>query len=147
MLSCCRYIGHGTGTSWYTSGFGNADASALTNAIASPFIVDVACMNGEFRYNGDPFAGRWLLGNPAVNRTGAIGMYASAPPADWQAPISMSRGVAQLLAAGAGDLSMGAIAYGGAMYAMQQWPDDGGKKIMAGYILYGASFLKLRAGR
>jgi hypothetical protein len=147
-VSLIQYIGHGTGTSWYTSKFGNQDASQLTNTKASPFIVDVACMNGEFRYNLDPFAGRWLLGNPAVNRTGAIGMYASAPPADWAAPVTMSQGAAMLVAAGAGDMSIGGVAYGAAMYALQQWPDDeGGKKIAAGYILYGASFLKLHAGR
>ena len=145
-VSLIQYVGHGTGVSWYTSNFGNADASRLTNAVANPFIIDVACMNGEFRYNQDPFAGRWLLGNPDVNRTGAIGMYASAPPADWAAPVTMSQGVAMLIAAGK-DVGQGALAYGGAMYALAQWPDDGGKKIAAGYILYGASYLPMRVGQ
>ena len=46
--SILNYCGHGSPTSWGTSGFSNSDVNALTNDNMLPFITSVACNNGEF---------------------------------------------------------------------------------------------------
>ena len=54
-----NYIGHGSTTSWGTTRFNNRDIENLTNTSMLPFIVSVACVNGEFA-NRDSFAEKWL---------------------------------------------------------------------------------------
>ncbi|HHH79837.1 MAG TPA: gingipain R, partial [Thermoplasmatales archaeon] len=46
--SIINYCGHGSTTSWGTSGFSNTDVNALTNDNMLPFIFSVACLNGNF---------------------------------------------------------------------------------------------------
>ncbi|RKZ02077.1 MAG: hypothetical protein DRQ04_04095, partial [Candidatus Hydrothermota bacterium] len=57
--SIINYIGHGSGTSWGTTGFSNSDVHALSNGYKMPFIIDVACLNGGFT-NDECFAEAWL---------------------------------------------------------------------------------------
>ncbi|HPO56414.1 MAG TPA: C25 family cysteine peptidase, partial [Ignavibacteriaceae bacterium] len=41
--SLINYIGHGSGTSWSTTGFNVTQIKSLTNGYKNPFILDVAC--------------------------------------------------------------------------------------------------------
>lgn len=59
-LSLINYTGHGSHTSWGTSGFNNDDINALTNGSQLPIIISVACVNGEFHNGGQCFAETWL---------------------------------------------------------------------------------------
>jgi len=43
-----NYIGHGTPTSWITSGFDIGDITALTNGRMLPWVFTIGCQNGEF---------------------------------------------------------------------------------------------------
>ena len=58
--SIINYTGHGSATSWGTTGFNNSNVSNLTNADRLPAIFSVACNNGEFNKSGDCFAEAWL---------------------------------------------------------------------------------------
>lgn len=58
--SIVNYTGHGSETSWGSSGFSNSNVNALTNGNKLPFIFSVACVNGAFHNSGDCFAEAWL---------------------------------------------------------------------------------------
>lgn len=56
--SIINYCGHGSTTSWGSTGFSNSNVAQLTNGSKLPFIISVACVNGEFN-NGTCFAEAW----------------------------------------------------------------------------------------
>jgi gingipain R len=59
--STIAYCGHGSSTSFITTGFSNSDITNLTNGTKLPFIVSVACVNGSFHNSGgNCFAEKWL---------------------------------------------------------------------------------------
>lgn len=57
--SIINYCGHGSTTSWGTTGFNNTNVNSLTNGNKLPFIFSVACVNGAF-HTGECFAEAWL---------------------------------------------------------------------------------------
>ncbi len=58
-VSIINYCGHGSMTSWGTTGFGNSNIATLSNENRLPFIFSVACDNGMF-HMGECFAEAWL---------------------------------------------------------------------------------------
>ncbi len=58
--STLAYCGHGSETSFVSTGFSNTNINNLTNGDKLPFIVSVACVNGTFHYSEDCFAEAWL---------------------------------------------------------------------------------------
>ncbi|MCL2245762.1 MAG: C25 family cysteine peptidase [Lentimicrobiaceae bacterium] len=58
--STIGYCGHGSATSFVTTGFSNSHVNNLTNGNKLPFIVSVACVNGAFHNGSDCFAEAWL---------------------------------------------------------------------------------------
>lgn len=78
----------------------------------------------------------WLILNVLyinkVSGSGVIGIYASAPPADWVPPCDMQTAAIDLLVNGQVK-SKGGVIYGAAMKALEQWPHEEGKKIVEGY--------------
>lgn len=56
-----NYTGHGSPSGWGSSGFSISNVNNLTNGSKLPFIVSVACNNGDFHQtSGDCFAEAWL---------------------------------------------------------------------------------------
>jgi hypothetical protein len=86
--SIINYTGHGSTTSWGTSGFSNANIDNLTNDDKLPFIFSVACINGNFT-NSTSFSEAWLRAtNPSTgNPVGAIGFYGSTINQSWTPPM------------------------------------------------------------
>ncbi len=80
--SIINYTGHGSTTSWGSSGFSNTHVNLLTNGDLLPFIISVACVNGSF-HNAECFAEAWLKKDGA----GAVGMYASTVNQSWDPPM------------------------------------------------------------
>lgn len=81
------YIGHGSKTSWGTSGFSVSDInSTLTNSGTLPVIWSVACVNGDFASGSDCFGEAWLKkdGGGAVSFEGATTNESWVPPCDAQ---------------------------------------------------------------
>lgn len=58
-VSIINYCGHGSNTSWGTTGFSNTNVGQLSNGSSLPFIFSVACVNGAF-HQGECFAEAWL---------------------------------------------------------------------------------------
>ncbi len=84
--SIINYCGHGSMTSWGSSGFSNTNVNALTNDNMLPFITSVACNNGEFD-GGTCFGEAWLRATNNGQPTGAIGAYMSTISQSWDPPM------------------------------------------------------------
>jgi Peptidase family C25/Propeptide_C25/Peptidase family C25, C terminal ig-like domain len=84
--SIINYCGHGSMTSWGSSGFSNSDISNLVNDNMLPFITSVACNNGEFQ-SGTCFGEAWLRATHNGQPTGAIGAYMSTVSQSWDPPM------------------------------------------------------------
>ena len=56
--SVLNYCGHGSPTSWGSTGFSNSNVASLSNGDMTPWIVSVACNNGDF-HTGTCFAEAW----------------------------------------------------------------------------------------
>ena len=81
-----NYIGHGSKTSWGTSRFAVSDIKKLQNRNMTPFIVSVACVNGDFSGWGESFAERWLLAGSPEEAKGAVAIFASSTNQSWVPP-------------------------------------------------------------
>lgn len=59
-VSIVNYCGHGSASSWGTTGFSSNNAAALTNGNMLPWVISVACNNGNFHDPSDCFAEYWV---------------------------------------------------------------------------------------
>ncbi len=85
-VSLINYVGHGSNTSWATSGFNTTGINALTNNGKWPFIISVGCVNGNF--NGlTCFGETWLRAANASGPTGAIATIMSTINQYWDEPM------------------------------------------------------------
>lgn len=92
-----NYVGHGSETEWVTTGLHTSDIMQLKNDRKLPFIVDVACVNGNFAFSEMSFAEAWMLvGTPEVPR-GAISIFASSTNQEWYEPTIGQKHIAELL--------------------------------------------------
>jgi len=95
-----NYVGHGSNTTWVTTGFSNTNVNNLTNSNMLPFIVSVACVNGNF-VSITCFAEAWLRAthNTTGEPTGAIAHYASTINQSWNPPMRGQDEITDLLIA------------------------------------------------
>ncbi len=84
--SIINYCGHGSQTSWGTTGFSNTDVNQLGNNHMWPFILSVACVNGDFT-NGTCFAEAWLRAKNSSGPTGAVATVMSTINQSWNPPM------------------------------------------------------------
>ncbi len=84
--SIINYTGHGSSTSWGTTGFSNSNINDLENDNMLPFIWSVACVNGEF-HTGTCFAETWMRATNNGNPAGAIGAFMSTINQSWAPPM------------------------------------------------------------
>ena len=80
--SIINYCGHGSISSWGTTGFNNNDIANLSNGDKLPWIISVACDNGEFHL-GTCFAEAWLR----KSNGGAIMTLMATISQPWQPPM------------------------------------------------------------
>jgi len=85
--SLILYTGHGSKTSWGSSGFSNTNVNQLTNVGKLPFIWSVACVNGDFTSGGACFAEAWLRASQGGQPTGAIAFLGSTINQSWNSPM------------------------------------------------------------
>jgi hypothetical protein len=86
-IGLINYCGHGSNSSWGSSGFDNSDINQLSNTNKLPLIWSVACVNGEFD-NGTCFGEAWLRSNNNGNLTGAAGAFMSSINQSWNPPMA-----------------------------------------------------------
>ncbi|MFW6019503.1 MAG: C25 family cysteine peptidase [Bacteroidales bacterium] len=91
------YTGHGSTTSWSSSGFSNSDIDQLTNTEMWPFIWSVACINGDFVGNTS-FAESWTRAtNNNGEPTGAIATLMSTINQSWDPPMHAQDEIVDIL--------------------------------------------------
>ncbi len=90
-----NYTGHGSSSSWVTTNFSNSHVNSLTNGSHLPFIISVACNNGQF-HNTTCFAETWLRKSDG----GAVMMLASTISQPWEPPMRGQDYINDLLTGG-----------------------------------------------
>ncbi len=80
------YTGHGSTTSWSTTGFSNTNVNSLTNTNKLPFILSVACVNGNF-VGYTCFAEAWLRATYNGQPSGAVATVMSTINQSWNPPM------------------------------------------------------------
>lgn len=81
-----NYCGHGSTTSWGTTGFSNTNINNLTNDNMLPWITSVACVNGQFNTT-TCFGEAWLRATNGSEPTGAVGFFGSSQYQSWDPPM------------------------------------------------------------
>lgn len=80
------YCGHGADTYWVTSNFSVSNINNLTNTGKLPFILSVACVNGN--YSGQTcFAEAWLRATYNNQPAGAVSVLMSTINQPWNSPM------------------------------------------------------------
>jgi len=85
-IGIITYTGHGSTYSWSTSGFGTAGVNALINNNMLPYIISVACVNGNFVGN-TCFGEAWLRATHNGEPSGAIATIMSTINQSWSPPM------------------------------------------------------------
>ena len=125
--SIINYCGHGSMTSWGSSGFSNSDVNSLVNDNMLPFITSVACNNGEFQ-SGTCFGEAWLRATHNGQPTGAIGAYMSTVSQSWDPPMEAQDEFNNILVglyAENKKTTFGALCFNGAMSMIDQYGSGG----------------------
>ena len=138
-----NYVGHGLTTLWVTTGFGNSHVNSLKNELKLPFIVSVACLNGNFTAS-TCFAEAWLRAKNSSNDnpTGAIAMYASSVSQAWIQPMTAQNEIIDLLTKEKVN-TIGGLMYNGSSKMIDQWGGSGGQEFLNWHI-FGDASLQVR---
>ncbi len=138
-----NYCGHGSDTSWSTTGYSNTHVNALTNDNKLPFIVSVACVNGNFT-NLTCFAEAWLraTNNTTGAPTGALVFYGSSINQSWAPPMRAQDEITDLLIAE--DMyTIGGLFYNGCSEMIEVY-GTGGADMYKTWHIFGDASLMVR---
>jgi len=140
------YTGHGSTTSWGTSGFSNSQVNTLTNTNMLPFIWSVACVNGAFT-GGTCFAEAWLRATDSDGEpTGAIATLMSTISQSWDPPMEAQDEMVDILVESYTDnirRTFGGISMNGCMQ-MNDTYGSGGSKETDAWTCFGDPSLVVR---
>jgi hypothetical protein len=144
--SIINYIGHGSGTSWSTTGFNVTTIHQLANGWKNPFIIDVACQNGKFTLN-ECMEEAWIRTGDTTNPRGAIAVYGASTNASWVPPCDMQSHGIWLLANRMRN-TVGGVCFNGVMKAMDLWGGSSGEglKLMEQYNIFGDCSMVMNFG-
>ncbi len=95
-IGLINYTGHGSATSFGTSGFSNTQINQLQNDGKLPFVWSVGCVNGEFD-NGTCFGETWLRASRNGQPTGAVAAFMSSINQSWDPPMAAQDEMVDLL--------------------------------------------------
>ncbi len=85
--SITNYCGHGSPTSWGSSGFSTSHINSLVNDNMLPYVTCVACNNGQFDDYDECFCEAWLRATNDGEPTGAIVATGSSKSMSWDPPM------------------------------------------------------------
>ena len=140
-----NYTGHGSSSSWGTSGFNSNDISTLSNEGKLPFIWSVACVNGDFA-NYTCFAEHWLRAERNGKAIGAVGVFMSSINQYWSPPMAAQDEMVDLLVGTHGELvkrTFGGLSVNGCM-KMNDIYDELGADMTATWHIFGDPSLMVR---
>lgn len=144
--SIVNYVGHGSQTSWGSSGFSNSDVNALTNNNMWPYIFSVACVNGDF-LNGTCFAEAWLRASNANGPTGAVATLMSTINQSWNPPMEGQDEMNDILVESYTDnikRTFGGLSINGCM-KMNDTYGSGGDEMTDTWLIFGDPSLMVRS--
>lgn len=135
------YTGHGSDTSWVTTGFNNTNVNALTNTNMLPFIASVACVNGNF-VSQTCFAEAWLRAQSGGNPTGAVAFYGSTINQGWNPPMRAQDEIIDLLV-GEQKRTIGGLFYNGSSKMIEVYGTSGVSEYKC-WTIFGDASLMVR---
>ncbi|MCQ2283396.1 MAG: C25 family cysteine peptidase [Bacteroidales bacterium] len=137
------YCGHGSETSWVTTGFSVSNVNSLNNANKLPFIISVACVNGA--YSGRTcFAEAWLRATKNNQPTGAVGTLMSTINQPWNSPMCAEDHMIEILtgtSAVAQKYTFGGVTFNGMIKMLDEYNDY---EVTRTWILFGDPALMVR---
>lgn len=134
-----NYCGHGSTTSWGTTGFSNTDINNLVNDNLLPVIHSVACVNGAFA--STCFGETWLRATHNGEPTGAAGAYMSSINQYWNEPMYAQDETIDLLCAET-FWGMGALWFAGSC-KMMELQGSSGRDMFMTWICFGDPSLRI----
>ena len=144
-VTVINYTGHGSTTSWGSSGFSNSNVNQLTNNGKWPFIISVACVNGNF-VNSTCFAEAWLRAEANDEPAGAIATLMSTVNQSWNPPMRGQDEMADILTEAYEDnikRTFGGITMNGCMN-MNDVYGSGGDEMTDTWTIFGDPSLVVR---
>lgn len=121
------YTGHGSTSSFSSSGFSSSDVNALTNVNMLPFIWSVACVNGNF-VNATCFAEAWMRAVYNEQPTGAIGTLMSTINQSWDPPMDAQDEMVDIMVESYTNnikRTFGGISFNGCFHMIDQYGGQG----------------------
>ena len=85
--SVINYCGHGSPISWGTSSFSTGNIEILSNDNMLPYVINVACNNGQFDDYDECFCEAWLRATHEGEPVGAIAATGSTTGMSWDPPM------------------------------------------------------------
>jgi hypothetical protein len=143
--SIINYTGHGSQTSWGTSGFSNGDVNNLVNDNMLPFVWSVACVNGDF-VNSTCFAEAWLRATHNGQPTGAVAFLGSTINQSWNPPMCGQDEMNDILVetyANNINRTFGALSMHGCMLMNDEY-GGGGNEMTDTWLCFGDASLMVR---
>lgn len=140
------YTGHGSSTSFGTTGFSSTNVAALNNVGKLPFIWAVACVNGEF-VNQTCFAEKWLRStNSQGQAVGAVATLMSTINQSWNPPMDGQDEMVDLLVESYTNnikRTFGGLSMNGCMHMNDQY-GTGGSDMTDTWTIFGDPSLMVR---
>ncbi|MBO4567978.1 MAG: T9SS type A sorting domain-containing protein [Bacteroidales bacterium] len=146
-ISIANYCNHGSATSWAATSYTTSHVNALVNDYKLPYVISVACNNGQFD-TGECFGESWMR---SVNEQtgapcGAIGGMFSWISQPWTPPMYGQDEMNRILTEWIGDFhhTMGGVSINGSMFVMDAEPGSDANNTYATWILFGDPSVMLR---
>ncbi|MCH2139195.1 MAG: C25 family cysteine peptidase [Phycisphaerales bacterium] len=123
-LGAIAYTGHGSTTCWGNGApLCNSDVDGLTNTEMLPWIISVACVNGEYNA-GTCFAEAFVRATHNGMPSGATMMYAATINQSWSPPMCAQDETFDLFC-DERYATLGALCFGGSSQMMDEYGSDG----------------------
>ncbi len=139
--STVNYTGHGSMTSWGSTGFSSTHVNALANDNTLPWITSVACENGDFD-TGTCFGEAWLRATSGEEPTGAIAFWGSTISQSWDPPMDGQDEVIDLLVGGQ-MWTIGGMCFSGCGHMMDEYGSSGVNEFYH-WTIFGDPSLRVR---
>ena len=126
--SVINYCGHGSPTSWGTTGYNTNNINSLTNDNMLPYVICVACNNGEFDDYDECFCEAWLRATNNGEPAGAIAATGSSKSMSWSPPMDAQDEMMDLMVETYADNirhTIGGIHYNGVMHMNDEYDSSG----------------------
>ena len=138
-----NYCGHGSETTWVTTGFSVNNVNSLTNNNKLPFIISTACVNGDY-VGRTCFAEAWMRATNNGQPTGAVSTLMSSVNQSWNPPMcGQDRMNEHLTGANSRThlVTFGSIAFNGILHMLDTYNDE---EVARTWILFGDPTLAVR---